>query len=113
MTQVVGIDKAKELMKKVYSHKIDSLIRELSQERLRVSFRERRKYTNLIDYVKENREGILAFQKLKKAFPEIAESLFVICSGGVEKNIEIFIGRRFKKIGAHWSKKGAGRLIDA
>jgi hypothetical protein len=61
--------------------------------------------------VKENREGILAFQKLKEAFPEIAESLFVNGSGGVEKNIEIFIGRRFKKIGAHWSKKGAGRLM--
>jgi hypothetical protein len=29
-------------------------------------------------------------------------------SGAVEKNIEIIIGRRFKKQGMSWSKQGAG-----
>jgi len=32
-------------------------------------------------------------------------------SGGVEKNIGILVGRRFKKQGMSWSHKGANNLL--
>lgn len=64
--------------------------------------KERQQINNLLEYLKNNKEGIYG----SKDF-EISK----VGSGAVEKNIEIIIGRRFKKQGMMWSKEGAHRLF--
>jgi len=40
-----------------------------------------------------------------------AQEVLVVGSGAVEKNIELLIGRRFKKRGMSWSRDGANNLL--
>ena len=64
--------------------------------------KERKEIKNLLEYLRNNLRGIYG----SKDFP-----LHRVGSGAIEKNIEIIIGRRFKKQGMSWSKEGAQALI--
>ena len=37
--------------------------------------------------------------------------MLVSSSGAMEKNIDVIIGRRFKKQGMRWTKEGASKLL--
>ncbi len=64
--------------------------------------KEKQEINNLLEYLKNNREGIYG----SKDF-----AIKKVGSGAVEKNIEIIIGRRFKKQGMSWSKEGVQALL--
>jgi hypothetical protein len=36
-----------------------------------------------------------------------AKEVLVTCCGAMEKNIDVVIGRRFRKLGMSWTKEGA------
>jgi hypothetical protein len=95
------------LYKHIYSNRINVLIKKLDG----VKAADKEKRDDLIQYIENNRSGIMSFRKLKVKYPDIDRKMLNSGSGAIEKNIEINIGRRFKKRGMHWSKEGANRLL--
>ena len=67
------------------------------------------KLDELIDYLEENWEGLYGSWSLRGEVK--AQEVLVVGSGAVEKNIELMIGRRFKKRGMSWSREGANNLL--
>jgi len=91
----------KLFLKYLYEGKADRIIETLATK-YKALTKEKQEINGLLEYLKNNREGIYG----SKGF-EINK----IGSGAVEKNIEIIIGRRFKKQGMSWSKEGAQALL--
>ena len=69
----------------------------------RVLTKEKQEINGLLEYLKNNKEGIHGSKDFE---------INKIGSGAVEKNIEIIIGRRFKKQGMSWSKEGARLFLN-
>lgn len=67
------------------------------------------KIDELLDYLEENWEGLYGSWSLRGKVK--AQEVLVVGSGAVEKNIELFIGRRFEKRGMSWSREGANNLL--
>jgi hypothetical protein len=67
------------------------------------------KLDELIDYLEDNGEGLYGSWGLKGEVK--AQEVLVVGSGAVEKNIELMIGRKFKKRGMSWSREGANNLL--
>jgi len=66
---------------------------------------EREEIDKLLGYLKHNQDGFYGSTALKG---EIRDK---VGSGAIEKNIELVVGRRFKKWGMTWSKPGAHYLL--
>lgn len=66
---------------------------------------EREEVDKLLGYLKHNQEGFYGSNALK------GEIKNKVGSGAIEKNIELVVGRRFKKWGMTWSKPGAHYLL--
>jgi hypothetical protein len=88
-------------LKYLYEGKANRII-DILASKYKALTKERQQINNLLEYLKNNKEGIYG----SKDFP-----LHKVGSGAVEKNIEIIIGRRFKKQGMSWSKEGAQALL--
>jgi len=67
------------------------------------------KQDELQKYLEDNWEGLYGSWSLRGKVK--AEEVLVVGSGAVEKNIEVVIGRRFKKRGMSWSRAGANNLL--
>lgn len=63
----------------------------------------------LLDYLERNWQGLYGSWSLREKVK--AQEVLVVGSGAVEKNIELVIGRRFKKRGMSWSRAGANNLL--
>lgn len=63
----------------------------------------------LMDYLESNWQGLYGAWSLREKVK--AQEVLVVGSGAVEKNIELVIGRRFKKRGMSWSRAGANNLL--
>lgn len=63
----------------------------------------------LIEYLESNWEAVYGAWSLREKVK--AREVLVVGSGAVEKNIELVIGRRFKKRGMSWSRAGANNLL--
>lgn len=111
LTETLGFGDSAKLMKLIYRCKVRKAVRELELRYHKASREKKAKYGHLLQYVCDNEDGILKFRQLQKEYPEVAKALFVNGSGAIEKNIEILIGRRFKRRGMHWSEDGANRLL--
>jgi hypothetical protein len=108
ISRTVGMDnKPQQLNKHIYTNRIGTLVKKIYKLKS-VPYDKRQ---GLIDYINTNRDGILKFRSLKHLKPKIDKNLLNSGSGACEKNIEIYIGRRFKKQGMHWSYHGANRLL--
>jgi hypothetical protein len=70
---------------------------------------EAEKVDELLDYLEDNWEGLYGSWSLRGKVK--AQEVLVVGSGAVEKNIELMIGRRFKKRGMSWSREGANNLL--
>lgn len=71
---------------------------------------EREKFRDLINYIKNNREGLLPSgidQETKKKYP----GMFKRGSGTIESNIGHGFGARFKQARMSWSKQGLDNLV--
>ncbi len=85
----------------LYQGKANRIIDTLAAK-YRALTKERQEINNLLEYLKNNKEGIYGSKDFE---------INKVGSGAVEKNIEIIIGRRFKKQGMSWSKEGAQALL--
>jgi hypothetical protein len=85
----------------LYQGKANRIIDTLATK-YRALTQERQEIHSLLEYLKNNKEGIYGSKEL---------GIDKVGSGAVEKNIEIIIGRRFKKQGMSWSKQGAQALL--
>ena len=63
----------------------------------------------LMEYLERNWQGLYGSWSLKEKVK--AQEVLVVGSGAVEKNIELVVGRRFKKRGMSWSRAGANNLL--
>jgi hypothetical protein len=65
----------------------------------------------LLGYVARHAEAITAVDRLRPQVSPQARPLLTHGTGAMEKNIETVIGRRFKRWGMRWSRRGAHRLL--
>ena len=69
----------------------------------------RQKIADLVAYIENNRDGLYGSRSLRD---KVETKKVLVCStGAMEKNIDIVIGRRFKKHGMSWTTKGANNLL--
>ncbi len=69
----------------------------------------RQRIADLVTYIENNRDGLYGSRSLKDKVE--AKRVLVCSTGAMEKNIDIVIGRRFKKHGMSWTTKGANNLL--
>lgn len=62
----------------------------------------------LLVYIEANMDNIWAIDRLTGLIPK---ELVKVCSGAVEKNIDIDIARKFKLRNMGWSKEGTSNLL--
>jgi hypothetical protein len=67
------------------------------------------KLNDLLGYLEENWDGIYGSRNLKSKVG--AKEVLVVGSGGIEKNIDLMLCRRFKGRGMSWSRAGAQNLL--
>lgn len=74
-----------------------------------------RHFSEAFGYVLGNREGIDAWNEIPKSLRTTRgrrEAAIKFGTGGVEKNIEVFLNRRFKGQGRSWNPERAGYLAS-
>lgn len=64
---------------------------------------------DLASYIENNSDGLYASRSLKGSVE--AKKVLVSSSGAMEKNMDVVIGRRFKRQGMSWTKEGANNLL--
>jgi hypothetical protein len=69
----------------------------------------KKKITALASYIENNFDDLYGSGYLKDRAE--ARRVLVSSSGAMEKNIDVAIGRRFKKQGLRWTKEGANNLL--
>ena len=67
------------------------------------------KIADLGRYIESNFDGLYGSRSLKDRVE--AKKVLVSSSGAMEKNIDVVIGRRFKRQGMSWTKEGANNLL--
>jgi len=95
---------SRKLISRLYEGKGEKIVPLLSAKVAGLS-EEREEIGGLLEYLKNNQEGFYG----NSGFGN--EMKNKVGSGAIEKNIELVIGRRFKKWGMSWSKDGANYLL--
>ena len=96
-----------ELMKLLWEGKREEHRRLLKLKRLVDGPSE--KLDDLLGYLEENWDGIYGSRSLRERIG--AREVLVVGSGGIEKNIDLMLCRRFKGRGMSWSRAGAQNLL--
>lgn len=112
---LVGTDQTayRQLMRPVWQSDSEALLRALAASPLGESRPEQ--FHTLFGYILGNREGIDNWHQIPPRFRRsIGRRLAPVRSGSgvIEKNIEIKIGRRFKRQGRSWTQHGAEHLLQ-
>lgn len=99
-----------ELVDYLYSGKGTEMLDTIKLARLLCEDNEKRgKIADLASYIENNFDGLYGSMSLKDRVE--AKRVLVSSSGAMEKNIDVVIGRRFKKQGMSWTKEGANNLL--
>jgi hypothetical protein len=99
-----------ELEGYLYSGQGEELLRTVKLARLLCEDREKEaRIRGLAHYIEGNLSGLYGANLLKDKVE--AKEMLVTSSGAIEKNIEVVIGRRFKRWGMCWTKEGAQNLL--
>ena len=69
----------------------------------------RQKIADLATYIENNRDGLYGSRSLRDKVE--AKRVLVCSTGAMEKNIDVVIGRRFKKQGMNWTTEGVNNLL--
>ncbi|MDP2664426.1 MAG: UPF0236 family protein [bacterium] len=69
------------------------------------------KVAALESYVIANQDGLYGARRLRRQLSDEAKLVAVEGSGAVEKQMDIVVGRRFKRQGMRWTRKGVNRLL--
>ncbi len=115
--EFVGADQAayQRIMRAVYASDSEAVLEALRQQQPSVSSPAYAGWHELFGYVLGNRDGIDAYAQIParwrrrcgRAGPVVRAG-----SGGVEKNVEVQINRRFKRQGRSWNPVRADRLMQ-
>lgn len=99
-----------ELVDYLYSGKGKEMLDIIKLARLLCEDDDRRKkIADLDSYIENNFDGLYGSRSLKDKVE--AKRVLVCSSGAMEKNIDVVIGRRFKRQGMSWTKEGANNLL--
>jgi len=99
-----------ELVDYLYSGKGKDLLDTIKLAHLLCEDNERKKkIADLASYIENNFDGLYGSRSLKDKVG--AKRVLVSSSGAMEKNIDVVIGRRFKRQGMSWTKEGANNLL--
>ena len=99
-----------ELIEYLYSGQGERLLATVKLARLLCEDRDKsQRIADLVTYIESNRDGLYGSRSLKDKVE--AKRVLVCSTGAMEKNIDIVIGRRFKKHGMSWTTKGANNLL--
>jgi len=99
-----------ELVDYLYSGKGKEMLDTIKLARLLCEDNERKKkIADLASYIENNFDGLYGSRSLKDKVE--AKRVLVSSSGAMEKNIDVVIGRRFKRQGMSWTKEGANNLL--
>jgi hypothetical protein len=96
------------LLRRLYAGE-GATIPQLLRQKLKTLTDERQGITQLLTYVSRHQASLYTVHKLKDQFPD--PQLLNVGSGAIEKNVEVIIGRRFKKQGMCWTQAGANHLL--
>jgi hypothetical protein len=99
-----------ELIDYLYSGQDERMLTTVKPARLLCENKDKRqKIADLVTYIENNRDGLYGSRSLRD---KVETKRVLVCStGAMEKNIDVVIGRRFKKHGMSWSAKGANNLL--
>ncbi len=100
----------KRLRRWVYQGRVQSLIRSL-RFLVGADRKSEQARQELLGYVTAHAQAIAAVDRLRPQVSAAARPLLTHGTGAMEKNVEIFIGRRFKRWGMRWSRRGAHHLL--
>jgi hypothetical protein len=100
----------KRLRRWVFEGRIQTLVRSLRQL-VGADARSEQARQELLGYVTRHAEAITAVDRLRPRVSPAARPLLTHGTGAMEKNIEILIGRRFKRWGMRWTRRGAHNLL--
>jgi len=99
-----------ELVNYLYSGKGKEMLDTIKLARLLCEDKEKKKkIADLASYIENNFDGLYGSRSLKDKVE--AKEVLVSGSGAMEKNIDVVIGRRFKRQGMSWTKEGANNLL--
>jgi hypothetical protein len=99
-----------ELAGYLYSGKGKEMLDTIKLARLLCEDNEKKKkIADLASYIENNFDGLYGSRSLKDRVE--AKRVLVSSSGAMEKNIDVVIGRRFKRQGMTWTREGANNLL--
>lgn len=112
ITQFAGAvpRRRKRLQRWVYQGRVAALIRSL-RHLVGADARSEEARQELLGYVTRHAEAITAVDRLRPQVSPASRPLLTHGTGAMEKNIEIFIARRFKRWGMRWTRRGAHHLL--
>ena len=64
----------------------------------------------MLGYITRHREALTAVDRLRPRVSAAARPLLTQGTGAMEKNVEVWIGRRFKRWGMRWTRAGVQHL---
>ena len=94
----------------VYQGRVAALIRSL-RHLAGTDARSEQARQELLGYVTRHAEAITAVDRLRPQVSPAARPLLTHGTGAMEKNIEVMVGRRFKRWGMRWTQHGAHALL--
>ena len=91
-----------ELIDYLYRGQAEKMLTAVKLGRLLCKDEEKRqKIVDLVSYIENNRDELYGFRFLRDKVD--TKSVLVSSTGAMEKNIDIVIGRRFKRHGISWT----------
>jgi hypothetical protein len=100
----------KRLRRWVFQGRVKALLRSLRQL-VGADARSEQARQDLLGYITRHAEAITAVDRLRPRVSPAARPLLTHGTGAMEKNIEVMIGRRFKRWGMRWTRRGAHHLL--
>ena len=100
----------KRLRTWVFQGRVSALVRSLRQL-VGADARSEAARQELLGYVTRHAEAITAVDRLRPQVSPAARPRLTHGTGAMEKNIEIMIGRRFKRWDMRWTRRGAHHLL--
>ena len=99
-----------ELSGYLYSGKGKEMLDTIKLARLfREDNEKKKKIADLASYIENNFDGLYVSRSVKDRVE--AKRVLVSSSAAMEKNIDVVIGRRFKRQGMSWTREGANNLL--
>jgi len=98
------------LQRWVYAGRVAALIRSL-RHLVGADARSEQARQELLGYVTRHAQAITAVDRLRPRVSPASRALLTHGTGAMEKNVEVWIARRFKRWGMRWTRRGAHHLL--